>query len=79
DEDICVVLLVQLSRQTEAQGRQDKRPVLPDLRDSGELERDADTVLFLYREAYYLEQKIKAGGDDELATRLLDTKHSLEI
>ena len=79
DEDICVVLLVQLSRQTEAQGRQDKRPVLPDLRDSGELEQDADTVLFLYREAYYLEQKIKAGGDDELATRLLDTKHSLEI
>lgn len=73
------MLLVQLSRQTEAQGRQDKRPVLPDLRDSGELEQDADTVLFLYREAYYLEQKIKAGGDDELATRLLDTKHSLEI
>lgn len=45
-EDICVVLLTQLSRQTEAQGREDRRPTLADLRDSGELEQDADCVLF---------------------------------
>ncbi|WP_434615439.1 replicative DNA helicase [Azospirillum sp. B2RO_4] len=52
--DIPVVLLCQLSRQVEQ--REDKRPQLADLRDSGAIEQDADVVLMLYREQYYLER-----------------------
>jgi replicative DNA helicase len=50
--DVAIILLCQLSREVER--REDKRPQLSDLRDSGNLEEDADCVLFAYREAYYL-------------------------
>lgn len=59
DFDCPVILLAQLNRSVE--NRQDKRPTLADLRESGSIEQDANNVFFLYRESYYNEQ---ADNDD---------------
>ena len=53
--NVPIIALSQLSRQLTQ--RDNKRPQLSDLRDSGSIEQDADVVLFLHREAYYLEQQ----------------------
>jgi replicative DNA helicase len=60
--DCPVLALCQLSRAIE--GREDKRPQLADLRDSGAIEQDADVVLAVYREAYYLQRSAPPQGDE---------------
>lgn len=77
DEDVQMVLGSQLSRSVE--NREDKRPQLSDLRDSGNIEEHADWVGMLYREAYYLQSKANQTLEDTEKLAIVQNDMDMDV
>ena len=73
DLNVPIIALSQLSRRVEQ--RENKMPLMSDLRESGAIEQDADIIIFLYRESYYNKEKQQSENSDREITDVIISKH----